>query len=344
MELNEIPIYADVTLVDYGYDDICDFPGDWENDENDFLSVLHGAVSVHMRKALKRMEPLLKGREIKYFFVSLDIMGPSGVYGSYYFNNSGKDTGVHSFCINPQLMFLYLKHHWSGNEKYLKKTMYFWEHELMHMLDLSQVATFRYHLDSNDPREYMVQYLLSYRIEGIADLFWLMKGKNRVNSMATARKRFSLEMERIAGMPWEEATSVTALRDRVLNTGIFYSIGAWSILNALRLPAFGDHKDLVQDVITGIRRGYEFTDEVIVQIARLALSLTSQQFLCSLTFADAGFKPFARPRQLLPLLERISAAGRKSEPVATDPEAVNERKKIVDIFNHFCNHAGIETG
>lgn len=334
MNINDIPIYADVTLVDYTLDDISDFPGDWENDDNDFLEVLYNATCGHMGNAMGRLEPLFQGREIKYFFVCFEILrAGQGAAGGYNYEFSSEEKGNHQFYINPSMIWMYLAHHWSKDESHLKGTELFWEHEFLHMLDYSQVAAFRYNDRSTDHREFIVKHLLSFRNEGIADLFWLMKGNSAVKDMKTARQRFAKELKRMEDLPWEDPSLTEQLKDSLFNTSISYSLGHWMVLHAISALNTESSDKPIIDVVKDIEKGRIFEDDQVIDIARIALKLTNQAFLQALIQPAYDGVPFANPERLFTLINRINKTGKESVAVAVDQEAVFEREKLLNFFN-----------
>ncbi len=51
-------------------------------------------------------------------------------------------------------------------------------------------------------REFLIHYLLSFRNEGIADLWFYMNGHGPVKDPEVARQKFREDIQRFDSMPW----------------------------------------------------------------------------------------------------------------------------------------------
>ena len=79
----------------------------------------------------------------------------------------------------------------ANGEKLGLKYNTIWEHEIIHLLDHYESLKASVYAETNVAADYFKYYLLGFRIEGVAELYFLLKGgREDIKTMSEAKDKF----------------------------------------------------------------------------------------------------------------------------------------------------------
>jgi hypothetical protein len=116
---------------------------------------------------------------------------------------------------------------------------------------------------------------LKFREEGIADLYYLLKGNHpNIHSLEEAKEIFR-EKVKWAGRKCKEAARSDEKFRHVLYGGDhFYDVGPWLILDFLQRMGADLFDNMIEDSLTSLFDGTVIPDEKILKIIQKALEFT----------------------------------------------------------------------
>lgn len=243
------------------------------------LALYENMVQLTTKKveaAFVNLSTLFTEHVIKNIFVRIDLYGTSGndtAFAGYNYNASRPHAGAYQFTANKLLIEKYIL-----NEQYESsdRLSHIWEHEFLHMLDyrlLDKTSVYRESKLDDDQFKY---YLLKYREEGFAELYYLLNGNfGEVDSVEQAQKKFLNLVNKINDYRAEH---------RVFPRGVydcceFYTVGPWLLLDMLRTFEGMFHQEMIDEAIDTIKQKKAVDKEKIFEIITIALRIDVRWFL-----------------------------------------------------------------
>jgi hypothetical protein len=232
--------------------------------------------------ALENVWPLLDSYLINSLHISIDITGmlcSSSTLAAYNYVDSNPQKGNYIFNLAQSYLYQLLVASDNGKELKLKYHTT-WEHEIIHLIDHWQSVKSSAYRDSDVSSVYYNYYLSQYRTEGIAELYYLLKGGiEDIKNMSQAKEKFQSNLERIQKLVIEKPKITDKEKDTEFKTYDFYELGPWIILDMLRTFQGGYHEELINSVIVKVEAGEVVEHDVIIDVIRIALSLKTDEFL-----------------------------------------------------------------
>ena len=205
-----------------------------EHGSQSFEELLTDLVKKHFLRACQRMLSLLDTLPINSIKVNLNISGTcSSSLATYETGKSEVATGKYLFSAKPALIVDYLANYFYEAIPLGPNAYYTWEHELIHMLDHNNISQLDYNREKPDVTEVLVKFILSFRSEGIAELFYFMKNHSKHRSIKAARTVFLKQMEFLRNRPWDNPQFVKAAHQVIKGDHDYYTIGTWMVLHVL---------------------------------------------------------------------------------------------------------------
>jgi len=232
--------------------------------------------------ALVNVWPLLDSYLINSLHISIDITGmlcSSSTLAAYNYVDSNPQKG--NYIFNLAQSYLYKLLVVSDNGKDLKlKYHTTWEHEIIHLVDHWESVKSSVYRDSDLSTVYYNYYLLEYRIEGIAELYYLLKGGiDDIKNISQAKEKFQSNLDRIQKLVIDKPKITSKEKDTEFKTYDFYELGPWIILDMLRKFQGGYHEEFINSVIAKVEAGEVVEHDVIIDVIRIALSMKTDEFL-----------------------------------------------------------------
>ena len=232
--------------------------------------------------ALENVWPLLDSYLINSLHISIDITGmlcSSSTLAAYNYVDSNPQKG--NYIFNLAQSYLYKLLVVSDNGKDLKlKYHTTWEHEIIHLVDHWESVKSSVYRDSDLSTVYYNYYLLEYRIEGIAELYYLLKGGiDDIKNISQAKEKFQSNLDRIQKLVIDKPKITSKEKDTEFKTYDFYELGPWIILDMLRKFQGGYHEEFINSVIAKVEAGEVVEHDVIIDVIRIALSMKTDEFL-----------------------------------------------------------------
>ena len=306
MKISDLPIYPYIQLEAFGWDDIKDLPGAKEGDIWEFEELACKVVEGNFRNACKNLWPFLEKIGIDSISIGIDIIGIGSGMAGYYHNSSDDGEGSYGFVIASDALEDYLNYYLGGVRELKPMTKYMWEHELIHLLDHKNITALKFANRSTDVREFLVHYLLSYRNEGIADLYYFLSNGPDIRNMETARKEFHDDVRRFSSVEWENYEIIKQMELEMMQTCHFYSIGPWVILHLLSCPEYKNHMPSVAEVIARLHKGETIGNETILKIIKSTLQISNEDFVRYISEQGYGGAVFIGGNELSKLAERLN--------------------------------------
>jgi len=314
MTADELPIDAYFRFEDYTWDDICHLPGVSRDEIGEWDCIARKVVEDRFRDACRNLWPLIEGLNFRSVSIGIDLLGMEPGAAGYYHNDSIAEKGVYGFYVSAEVFEAYLKSHFGKNYELSPHKRYMWEHELIHLCDHKSITEFRYSSLSTDIREFLIHYLLSFRNEGIANLYFAMQGHNDVQDPETARQIFLCGIQNFEAARWEDESIIRQKEQEVMTTHDFYSVGPWLILHALSCADCQITTPLAGSVAGRIIAGEAVAYDDIMEVISHALKITNGDFIRCLTKPGLDDKPFIEGSIL-----RSFGKDRKDKPQKGDP-------------------------
>jgi hypothetical protein len=235
------------------------------------------------RVALKNIWPLLDSYIVNSIQIAIDITGnlftDSKVLASYNFEDSSPQKGNYIFNLAPRYLAKLLKKSENNADVDIKYNT-IWEHELIHLIDHWQSVKSSVYCDSDVSSIYFNFYLSQYRTEGIAELYYLLKGGIQdVKSMAQAKEKFQNNIYTIRKLVSDMPILSKNDKDKLFKTYDFYELGPWIILDVLITFEGGCHEKLIADVIEQVEAGKSIEHDVILEVIKIALRIKLNEFI-----------------------------------------------------------------
>lgn len=235
------------------------------------------------RVALKNIWPLLDSYIVNSIQIAVDITGnlftDSRVLAAYNFEDSRPQKGNYIFNLAPLYLMRLLKKIENNVEVDMKYNT-IWEHELIHLLDHWQSVKSSVYNDSNVSSIYFNFYLSQYRTEGIAELYYLLKGGIQdVKTMAQAKEKFQNNVYAIRKLVSDKPILSKNDKDKLFKTYDFYELGPWIVLDVLNTFEGGFHTEIISTVIKQVEDGKVIDHNVILEVIKIGLRIKLDEFL-----------------------------------------------------------------
>jgi hypothetical protein len=277
------------------------------------------------------MIPLLETFPISNILVNIDISGScTSILASYNKGRSDALAGKYLFNAKPALILDYLTSYFLDGIPLSPSSYYTWEHELIHMMDHDYISELEYNLERPDITEILVEFILSFRSEGISELFYFMKNHSQYRSIKAARTVFLRKMESLRNRPWDNPRFVKNSRLAIKGDNDYYTIGTWMVLHVLGCKANGKMNTEAEQVGVKIKKRQEISDEEIISMVKQSLEIDNHSFLDSLTKPGPDGKPFVDFDELYDLARHVEICKadlvrrwRQPAQPAGDPKILN---------------------
>ncbi len=345
MESENIPVhfYFCPDPEDVEEDMIADFPGNY--DEGDaagkcFFNTASEVCRTHFVRAYQNLSPLLGDKYLKSLSVCIDLSGIFNATACYFFHCSDDKKGEYHFGASPSALTAYLKNYWDSDYILSPFYQHLWEHELIHMLD-HEHAGYKFSTESANYKEFWIQYILSFRSEGLAELYDLMKGHNPIKDMNSARSKFRSEIFRLIIKGWYNSENIQKSKKQISESVIYYSVGQWMVLHALGCTDNTELKSLLQKVSLQINNGLEVNEQDMFIIIKQALELDVDHFIHCLTERGSDGQVFISPVVLNEIPKRI--INDRNRRHGKDPDIVyeNDDLRLVGLFDRIWSENSI---
>lgn len=249
----------------------------------------------HFTNSVKNMWPLLADAHINSMQIAIDLLGIIGSgknsLAGYLYDLSDQLKGNYVFQLDLNLLATYLINN-DKNEPLDFHDKSVWDHELIHLLDHKYITVSSLYKSSRSPFENFKYYLIKYREEGIADLYYVLHGHTKVNSVQEAIYHFKKSAINRKSEIDFEIPSTDKTRD-ILYEGIdFYEYGPWLILKILRDYEINFEEDKILKVIEKLEQKEPIPLETIFEVIKKALDISPKEFLYHYEkHFDEGFIP-----------------------------------------------------
>lgn len=332
MNIEDLPVYAYFQLEDFGWEDVKELPGADEECLCDFEIMANGLVEDHFRNACKNLWPIISESYFKGISLGIDLLDMSGVMASYYHDYSKADTGSYGFSLSYDVLKEYLKARFDGSHVLSPLMKYMWEHEVIHMGDHKTITEFRFNLRSTDIRELFIHFLLSYRNEGIAELWYSLKGNSHFREPADARQKFLEDFSRFDAAPWEDLSMLRNNEWEIMHTYGFYSAGPWMILHVLTCTENKEMSALASSAIGKMMNGEIMEDNEIIDIIKEALKVSNDDFVKGIVKHGFESKPFIEQELIYKTASRIAKIDHPREIHEQDEEYNRVSSDLISFF------------
>ena len=302
-------------------------------DNPSFEELLTSLVKMHFLGACQRMMPLLETILISSIQVNVNISGlTTGVLATYETGNSDAAAGKYVFTAKSDLLFEYLDNYFGGNLPLSPDTRYTWEHEIIHMLDHCCISGLAYRREGPDATEILVELILSFRSEGIAELFYFMKNHSQHRSIRAARTQFLRRMESLRNWAWDNPLFVRNAHRAIRSDRNYYTIGTWMVLHVMGCEAYRHVTPEAALVAEKIRKRQEMPDEEIIRMVKQALEIDNHSFIDCLTKRGPDGKPFVEYDELYDLARSVELCRADLKRNWSKPTELSGDPMIVRIF------------
>ena len=128
--------------------------------------------------------------------------------------------------------------------------------------------------------DYFKYYLLGFRIEGVAELYFLLKGgREDIKTISEAKDKFEKNLANIKKYISENPIVTFKDKNEVYKSYDFYEIGPWIILDLLRTFEGDFHEEMINAIIEKVESGEEIEHKVILDVIKIALRIKTEIFL-----------------------------------------------------------------
>jgi hypothetical protein len=249
------------------------------------IQIYHRIVEIteqHFKCSVKNMWPLLEEVNISSMQVAIDISGliSSGAnsLAGYMYDLSNHLKGKYVFNLDLNLLITYLK----KDEKDIPLEFHeksVWDHELIHLLDHKSITAASLYNRSRSPFENFKYYLIKYREEGIADLYYLLNGYTKINSLQEAIEKFkSACINRKEEFDFSVPSNYKS-REALYEGRHFYILGPWLILEYLIDYESNFEEDKIANCINLIINKEAIPLETILDVIKKAIKIKPEDFL-----------------------------------------------------------------
>ena len=236
----------------------------------------------HFRKGLNNLWPLLNEHMIDHMQIAIDLTGiisSKSSLAGYNFDRSSPAKGKYVFHLDQGLMVKYVEV--LNNLSTLGfRTSTTWEHELIHLLDHWEIVKSSTYRESNSIDENFKHFLMKYREEGIAELYFLLNGGyDDVKSIDEAKDAFRNHVKQTREKIVASELNNEKLRNEIFSGFEFYEVGPWLILDMLKTFEGGWQSENIEQAIHKICSKEVIEKEKILDIIKIALRIKSNEFL-----------------------------------------------------------------
>jgi hypothetical protein len=237
---------------------------------------------IHFRKSLKNLFPLLQDHLFDHIQIAIDHQGlisRGTSMAAYDYGNSSPEMGKYVMHASQEMIASYINVDYDWTKLSLKKSLV-WEHEIIHLLDTWEVVRSCVYKSSNSAENKFTYYLLSYRIEGIAELYYLLNaGYKEINSVEAATKAFQKGIQQVQQRMAEGEMSKDDWERDVFSDMDCYEAGPWLLLDMLRSFEGYWHEELIDEALNSITAGKPLERSKILEIVKIALRVKLEYFL-----------------------------------------------------------------
>ena len=329
---SELPISIYFMLEGIDNSIIADFPGKYDSDSCDFEDLSGDLVYKYFTLACDHLMPLLEGVKFNSLSIGIDVLGFGPGQAGYYHTLSDNESGYYGFSVSPELLSEYLKDYWEEDYQLPAHYAHMWEHELIHLLDHSQLKEILFNESSTDRRELFIHYLLKFRNEGIANIFELCHGRLITPEIESAVEKFKEIIIKVEELDWENHIDFPVLKNQLLSNSLCYSIGPWMVLNAICLSEDEIISQKALDWKTRIENKEVIPDAEIMEMIELGIQISNDDFLDSLTAMGKKGIQFIPSETFYVLTERISRIKDKRTIPMDDEKYNGYLEKIIGLF------------
>lgn len=252
-------------------------------------------AETHFKTSVNIMWPLLSEANIYSMQVAIDLSGMLSRSGTslagYLYDRSNQIKGKYVFQLDLNLLVTYLKKN-EKNEPLDFHDKSVWEHELIHLLDHKYITSAHLYGNSASPFENFKYYLIKYREEGIADLYYVLHGHTTINNIQEAIEQFkSSAIKRKSEIDFTIPSS-DKTKDELFKGNDFYKYGPWLILEILRENEIIFEEDKILNVINKLENKETIPLESIFEVIKKALNISPREFLYFIEkYFEVGFIP-----------------------------------------------------
>jgi hypothetical protein len=260
----------------FNQDDDADGAGALFNDDNlSLYDTIELEVTERVKSAFQNLIPLFKDYYIKNIYVRLDIAGlTSGNHSlaGYNYAYSKPHCGIYQFTADQVLLHRYLHNHVAKNSK----ENYTWEHELLHLLDYRLIEKASVYKNSEDMSDLYKYFLLKFREEGLAELYYLLHTNySDITSVEQAKEQFLKHLSTVKQCLAEQDCLPTG----ILESYSYYELGPWLMLDMLRNYEGMFHQEMIDEALDKLKNKQAVDKEQIFEIITIALRVDISCFL-----------------------------------------------------------------
>jgi hypothetical protein len=249
----------------------------------------------HFKKSVENMWPILADINLNSMQVAIDILGMIGysktALAGYMYGLSDQLKGDYVFKLDLNLLVRYLKKN-ENKEPLDFHDISVWDHELIHLLDHKAISVATLYHKSQSPFENFKYYIIKYREEGIADLYYVLNGHTKIKNINEAIDKFKeASINRKKGIDFTSPSNDKS-RDALFEGLDFYLIGPWLILEMLRDMYINWDDDIIEKCIESISKNEAVPLETIQIVIKRAIEIQPDEFLHHYSkYFDEGFFP-----------------------------------------------------
>lgn len=254
----------------------------WRDSNVEIYNKIESLTEQYFKDSVKTMWPLLSEFYINSMQVAIDISGMMGSTNTslagYLYHRSNLIKGNYVFQLDLNLLLTYLKKD-EKNEALDFHEKSIWEHELIHLIDHSAITVASIYMNSKSPFENFKYYLIKYREEGIADLYYVLNGHTKISNVQEAIEKFKdAAINRKKELDFSIQTT-DKIRTRLYEGMDFYYIGPWLILEILREMEANWEMDTITSCIETISKKEAVPLETILEVVKKAILIEPTSFL-----------------------------------------------------------------
>jgi len=281
-----IPLSLYFTDEDSYYDHIDNFPGVYDEEDIEgevFEEVIFKLSKQYLYEAFDRLSNLFDNNPIESISLQIDLMGYEGtesthVRGQFKYNKNCVNIG-----LMPPMIRAFLNKYWYSNSYLNLFYKLNFDHELIHALDTIVIPLSLSLAQKLHPREYFVNYLLHYRMEGLACLVTFLRGIDGEKSVVKAMKKFENQVDELSKIASGETSDWQKFKHQLdENKNDAYAIGQMMMLHVIWVKAnAAQDKSLLKLVEKGMRIEF-LSDEEISLLLAAGLSIDLNEYLMNL--------------------------------------------------------------
>jgi hypothetical protein len=349
MAIDELPINIHFFPKEPQEDEIESYNDNYNKEDPNglnFRKICSDVVRRHFDDGWNTMKPLLNDKKIKSIEIIIDLIGVKDTSTIVAFvpplsTHAGDMDFTVGFYVNKYLLEVYLKDYWDKNFELKIFYKSVWHHELIHFLNYNYKNDLDYYNFQNSRirGKLVLNHLLRFRVEGVADLYYTLKNHGAIKDMVSARKGFRDEINRIVNLPWQYLADLKELISSLRSTYSYYDLGPWMVLHALSCPDNSDRFPQVNEIMKHISVGDVIDDQEVFPIIRKALQLDNYTFLKFLLVPWTDGLPFIDQNGMNLLTKATGKIlSRSTAPVSGDidhPQEIPTINKIIDFYNQF---------